>query len=191
MSFVSDGTTYTYPIDFETGNAYWASQRAAGPTFEIPPVDEWCPTCGQVLPSWDGADEVFVRGLDREDGSFYRDRTYRCCPSPGCHRFAQRQVDLSVLDYRLLSLRDSLQQHAECIIKESGRGHLSQVALSSLGSLKETAQKILDAADEDLKAEPVNHGVMAQRLRDGGWHPGSQTLLAAMPDTSFGLPEPR
>ena len=58
-----------------------------------------------------------------------------------------------------------------------------------MGSLKETAEKILDAADEDLKAEPVNHGVMAQRLRDDGWHPGA--LLAAMPDASFGPPGPR
>ena len=189
MSFERDGVTYTYPIDFQTGNAYWASHRGADKTFKIPPVDEWCPTCGLPLPTWDGVDEVYVRGLDRKPGAFYRDRTYRCCPSPGCHRFAQRQVDLSLLDYRLLSLRDSLQQHAECIIKESGRSPLSQAVLTSLGSLKETAQKILDAADTDLLAEPINHGAMAQHLQQEGWYVGS--LLSAMPDTTFSTPPKR
>ena len=49
--------------------------------------------------------------------------------------------------------------------------------------MKDTVAKILDAADEELKAEPVNQGVMAQRLRDEGWYPGS--LLATMPDAQF------
>ena len=48
---------------------------------------------------------------------------------------------------------------------------------------------LLDAADTDLQAEPTNHGVMAQRLRDEGWHVGS--LLGAMPDTTFSTPPKR
>ena len=99
------------------------------------------------------------------------------------------QVDLSGLASKILATREVPQRHAECLIKESGRSPLSQAVLSSLGSLKETVAKILDAADEDLRAEPINHGVMAQRLRDQGWHVGS--LLGAVPDATFSQPPKR